>query len=204
MRADEMFMKHGVKSISMDDIARDLGISKKTIYQYFSNKEELVVEVSKTYFTREIQSCEGIAHKSENAVDEMMKVVYMSIKSLRDLNPSLIFDIQKYYPKAWEHFEAYKNGYVFDKLRENLRQGIEEGIYRDNINIDIVARMRISQIDASLNPNYFPPDIFHFSEIQIQMMENYILGIATEKGRKLYQQYRDKSFSDQSQNQLIK
>ena len=202
VRSNELFMKRGAKSISMDDIARDLGISKKTIYQYFSNKEELVIEVSKSHFAQEIEICEEIARNSDNAVEELMKVMQMSLKSFKELNPSLIFDIQKYYPKAWEHFESYKNGYVFEKLRDNIEQGIEQGFYRKDINVDIVARMRIAQIDSSLNPTYFPLDKFDFSEIQIQLMEIYILGIATDKGRELYQKYLDKSLLNQSQSQL--
>lgn len=173
----------------MDNIAGDLGISKKTIYQYFDNKAHIIVEVMAAYVNEEKKQMEIVARNSENAVDEMAKIVRGSIKSFKGISPSLIYDIQKYYPKAWEVFEDYKSNFILQEVFKNLVQGIEEGVYRASINPEIISRLRVAQIDMSLRKEYFPLGKFDFTEVQIQMLEMYLHGIVTDKGRQLLTQY---------------
>ncbi|MEM7371250.1 MAG: TetR/AcrR family transcriptional regulator [Bacteroidota bacterium] len=187
--AQHVFMRYGVRSITMDDLAKGLGISKKTIYQYYSNKADLVYEVSKAHFRQEEQNCEIAAQSAVDAIDEMVKVVKWSLEMFSNVAPNLIFEIQKYYPKAWDLFNEFREHFVLRELRKNLQRGIEEGLYRKNLNLEIVARMRIVQIDMSVNPEYFPPNDFPPVEVQSQMFETYIRGIVTEKGRRLLSKY---------------
>ncbi|MDX2246415.1 MAG: TetR/AcrR family transcriptional regulator [Bacteroidia bacterium] len=182
-RATQLFLQKGVKSISMDEIAADLGISKKTIYLYFATKAALVYEISQEYFRQEKAMMDEIAKQAVNALDELSKVVNWSLRFIRNVHPSVVYDIQKYYPHAWALFDEYKTHFVLTKLSENLERGISEGYYRKEINVEMVARMRLSQIDACLNPQYFPSGKFDFMELQVQMLEVYMNGIVTEKGR---------------------
>lgn len=188
-RAEQLFMQKGVKSISMDDIASDLGISKKTIYQYFSNKAELVYEISKGYFAREKAMLEEISRQSGNALEELVKVVHWSLRFFQNIHPGVMFDIRKYYPRAWSLFEEYKSGFVLAAMVKNLEQGIREGLYRPDINVAMVARMRLSQIDACMDQQYFPNTEFDFMELQIQMLEVFMYGIVTGKGRISLKEY---------------
>lgn len=172
----------------MDEIAADLGISKKTIYLSFANKAALVYEISAEYFRQEKKMMEDISKSAHNALDELSKVVNWSLRFFQNVHPSIVYDIQKYYPHAWSLFEEYKNSFVLDKLKENLLNGIEEGYYRREINVEMVARMRLSQIDACLDQQYFPAEKFDFMELQVQMLEVFMNGIVTDKGRTFLRQ----------------
>lgn len=187
--AQQVFMRYGVRSITMDDLAKGLGISKKTIYQYYSNKADLVYEVSKAHFKQEELNCELAANSAVDPIDEMVKVVKWSLEMFQNVAPNLIFEIQKYYPKAWNLFNEFREHFVLRELRRNLQKGIDQGLYRSDLNLEIAARMRIVQIDMSVNPAYFPPNAFPPVEVQSQMFETYIRGIVTDKGRQLLSQY---------------
>jgi AcrR family transcriptional regulator len=188
--ANQLFMKYGVRSVTLDDISRDLGISKKTIYQYFENKEDIVCEVARAHMQSEVEAGDQIAGISENALDELARFVHYTIQSLKTISPQLIFETQKYYPRAWQVFHDHKNDYILRKVRENLERGIREGLYRAEINVEIVARMRVAQIEMSLDPALFPPDQFDFLEIQLQMIELYMFGVMTKKGRSYLSAHR--------------
>lgn len=186
----------------MDEIAADLGISKKTIYLSFANKAALVYEISTEYFRQEKMMMEEISEKAHNALDELSKVVNWSLRFFQNVHPSVVYDIQKYYPQAWALFEEYKISFVLDKLKENLVWGISEGYYRQEINVEMVARMRLSQIDACLDPQYFPPGKFDFMELQIQMLEVFMNGIVTDKGRAFLRQSSKSDSPDQPNSPL--
>ena len=190
MQADQLFMKYGVRSITMDDIAKDLGISKKTIYQYFENKEDIICEVARSYFQREEREGEEISRKSENALDELARLIHYTIQGLKTISTQLIYEIQKYYPRAWQFFHQHKNGFILRMVRENLERGIREGLYRPDIHVEIVSRMRVAQIEMSLDPKLFPPDQFDYLEVQLQMIELYMFGVITGKGREYLAKHR--------------
>jgi TetR/AcrR family transcriptional regulator, cholesterol catabolism regulator len=188
--ANQLFMKYGARSVTLDDVARDLGISKKTIYQYFENKEDIVCEVTRNHMRAEEEAGNRIAGISENALDELARFIQHTIQSLKTISPQLIFETQKYYPQAWQIFHDHKNDYILSKVRENLERGIREGLYRADIHVEIVARMRVAQIEMSLDPALFPPDQFDFVEIQLQMIELYMFGVMTKKGRAYLSEHR--------------
>src|SRR6185369_7288393 len=106
--AMELFMKYGVRSVSMDDIARHLSVSKKTLYQYFADKEEIVTTVAEFHLGHERNQYDSIRSVSENAIDELVKISVCIKKDLQKMNPALLFDLQKYHPKAWSAWLAHK------------------------------------------------------------------------------------------------
>ncbi|MEZ4825692.1 MAG: TetR/AcrR family transcriptional regulator [Bacteroidia bacterium] len=201
-RATQLFLQKGVKSISMDEIAADLGVSKKTIYHHFATKAALVYEISLEYFRQEKLMMEEIGRQAVNALDELVRVVNWTLRFIQNVHPGVVYDIQKYYPQAWALFDDYKNGLVLTKLEENLVRGISEGFYRSEINVEMVARMRLSQIDACLNPQYFPPGKFDYMELQVQMLEIFIHGIVTETGRIFLQETLSPKSSTEKQPPL--
>ena len=187
--AHAAFMKYGVRSITMDEVARDLGISKKTIYQYYENKAALVYAVAQGYFQSEEKIASEISAAARDAIDEIVRVARWSFQTFRSMSPNLVMEIRKYYPRSWEAFDCFRSGFIHNKVRENLQRGIQEGLYRAELNVEIVAQVRVNQIEFSLKPEAFPPDRFDPVEVQHQLFELYLLGIMTPRGLALYRHY---------------
>ena len=187
--ASTLFMNYGVRSVTLDEIANELGISKKTIYQYFLNKAEIVLEVARAYVKEEQNQIEQIASYSKNAINELVNICAWSTSTFQNMAPKLVYEVQKYYPQAWKIFEEYSLGFILDKLKDNLRRGISEKLYRADMNIEMVARIRISQFDASTRQDYFPLNDFNPTKLQLEMFELFMYGIVTQEGRIVLQQY---------------
>ncbi|RMG30814.1 MAG: TetR/AcrR family transcriptional regulator [Bacteroidetes bacterium] len=191
-QASELFMRYGIRSVSMDEIAKALGISKKTIYQYFHNKAAIVYEVTLAHFEAEEQMQLELSKQAENALEELTLLIPYLIRSFKEIPTQLIFELQKYYPKAWQLFERHKQAFILVKVRENLERGIREGLYRANIPVELMARIRLAHIDAGLSQELFPPQEFDHGEVQLQMFELYMYGIVSDKGRALLNTYMNK------------
>jgi AcrR family transcriptional regulator len=191
--AEELFMQYGFRSISMDDIARHISVSKKTIYQFFEDKDEIVSLTVRKHFDQEKQVCEHqIFGHSENAVEELMLVSKFMKANLQNINPAIIYDLQKYHPQAWEIFNEFKQGFILQSILRNLKKGIEEGLYRKDIDINVLARLRLEEVQLGFDSSIFPPAQFNLYDLQLQLMEHYIRGIVTEEGLALFNQYRNR------------
>lgn len=191
--ADDLFMKYGLRSVSMDDIARHLGVSKKTIYQHFADKDEVVASVAKAHMLRQKNQFEHIADKSKNAVEEMVKISFCLKENMKNINPSVLFDMQKYHQSAWVEWLKFKQDFIRENIIRSLKQGIEEGYFRDDVNLEIMATMRLEQVQMAFDNNLFPREKFSFTDVQAQLFDHYIHGLFTDKGRKLYQKYKQKN-----------
>lgn len=188
--AEDLFMKYGVRSVSMDDIARHLGISKKTIYQHFADKDEVVVSVAKSHMARQREQFEGIAKEAKNAVEEMVKISFCLKENMKNINPSLLFDMQKYHQRAWNEWLAFKHKFVRENIIRSMKQGIEEGYFRGEVNMNVLATMRLEQVQMAFDDTIFPRDKYNLAEVQAQLFDHFIYGLFTDKGRKLYQKYK--------------
>jgi len=186
----KMFMTYGVRGVSMDDIARHLGISKKTLYQQFKDKNDLVEKVTVSVISDRQCEYDEVTQAAGNAIEEL----YLMSKCLREhfaeLNPALIFDLKKFHSSAWDKFLEYEHITVFESLKENLKKGKEEGFFRKEIDINILARLRVEQIHMSFDPHVFPKDEFDFTQVQMQMFDHYVYGLLTESGLELYKNYQ--------------
>jgi TetR/AcrR family transcriptional regulator, cholesterol catabolism regulator len=188
--ADELFMKYGLRSVSMDDIARHLGVSKKTIYQHFADKDEVVVSVAKSLMAKQREQFEVIANSSKNAVEEMVKISFCLKEDMKNINPSVLFDMQKYHQAAWNEWLNFKQKYIRQNIIRSLKKGIAEGYFRDDINLNILAVMRLEQVQMAFDNSIFPRDQFNIPEVQAQLFDHFIYGVFTEKGKKLYEKYK--------------
>jgi len=189
--AESLFMKYGVRSISMDDIARHLSVSKKTLYQHFADKEDLVTVTCQSHI--EGISCEfdDINSNSQNAIDELAKISQCLKQNLEEMNPSLLFDLQKYHPRAWNVWLEHKNNFIRESVVRNLKQGIEEGYFRPEINVEIIAAMRLELVQLAFDDQVFPAAQFQLTQVQLQIFDHFVYGLVTDKGRKLYQKYKE-------------
>lgn len=183
-KASAIFMRFGIKSVTMDDVARELGISKKTIYQYFKDKDALVTEIIIAKTQHDRGECNLVKDQSGNAIDEMFGISKMIISKISSLNPSVFYDLKKYHPKAWDIMNNHRWEFVHKSIKDNIKRGIEEGLYRDDMNPNVISRINVSMIDTVFNGKTFPVSEYKYDEVFEEMFRFQIHGMANEKGLK--------------------
>jgi AcrR family transcriptional regulator len=182
-----LFKKNGIRSVSMDDISKELGMSKKTIYQYFANKTELVEKVLAHMHEKERIPCIGEETTEMNAIDILLAVSRNVSEQLKDMNPINAYELQKYYPAIYREFIIRKRDHVFDQVKQNFIQGIEEGIYRNDLDVDLVARLYIQKLIDVHDPEFLSSVNFGFEKVFQVMFDNHIRGIANAEGLAYYE-----------------
>lgn len=194
-KARELYMRYSVRSVTMDDIAEQTGVSKKTIYQFFADKDELVEAV----FLAEVQEseicCDADRAHSANAIEEVFRAMEMVERMFRSMNPAVLYDTQKYHPKAYRHFEKHKNDYLQAVVRENLQRGIQEGLYREDLNEDIITRFRLESMMLPFDPAFATIGKYDVADLEVELTLHFLYGIVSPKGYKMivkYQQEKNK------------
>ena len=187
---EELFLKAGIKSVTMDDIAKHLGMSKKTIYQFFRDKNELVIALVQKKLKEDEKQMEEIVSNSGNVIEGMINMMKCSEDIFSRINPIVIHDLQKYHPDAWKQFQNFKSGVIVQTLEELLKKGIEQGYIRADIDVKIIARMRMIQVEMGFNTDIFPHSEFNVWRVQQQFHEHFNYGICTLEGYKLLNEYR--------------
>ncbi|MBC7452014.1 MAG: TetR/AcrR family transcriptional regulator [Cytophagales bacterium] len=187
--ADTLFLKFGVKSITMDEIAKNVGMSKKTIYQHVNDKDELVKLIMQAQMDHQELQVQLIHATSKDPVDEVLRLSDYLGTVFANMNPFVLMEIQRYHPKAFDIYLSYKETCLLTCMYENLKWGIEMGLYRPEINIDILSRLRMQEVEWGFNPQIFKESV-KLHEIQIQLIEHFLYGICTLKGHKLINKYK--------------
>ncbi len=183
----KLFKKYGIRSISMDDLAKELGMSKKTIYQYVANKTELVEMVLNYMLEKESFLCLDKENEEMNAIDFLLAVSRNVSEQMQGMNPMNAFELQKYYPVIYRDFIMKKRDRVFEQVKNNFAQGIEEGIYRNDLDIDLVARLYIQKLIDVHDPEFLASGNFSFEKVFQVMFDNHIRGIANPVGLAYYE-----------------
>lgn len=183
------FCTYGIKSITMQEIARECGISKKTIYEHFSDKTELVDAVVAFLTNAHSRGLQQSYEHGRDAIEELVFSMRQTEMLVRSVNPVLMFELEKYHPAAWKVITDFKNDHVMMLLRQNLERGISEGLYRSDIKLGIIAQMRMMQLDAAFNPAMFPAAQFDLHEVMTEVTIHFIYGIATPQGHQLASRY---------------
>jgi TetR/AcrR family transcriptional regulator, cholesterol catabolism regulator len=195
LKATELYMRYGIRSVSMDDIAVQSGVSKKTIYQFYADKEELIEAVFLGEISHSESCCDRDRAASANAIEEVFLAMEMVEEMFRSMNPSLLYDIQKHHPRAYQHFENHKNEYLHMVIRENLQRGIAEGLYREDFNADIITRFRLESMMLPFNPDFRTKGKYNLADMEVELTLHFLYGIVNPKGYRLilkYQQDRNK------------
>lgn len=190
-KAHDLFMQYGLKSVSMNDIANSLGISKKTIYIYYADKDELVNAVVGTVIKKNQLLCETDRCNAVNAVHEIFLAVDMMKELFRSMNPSLLYDMQKYYPGAFKKFMEHKNDYLFGLMKANLKRGMEENLYRPDLDVDVLSRFRVECIILPFTPDFHNNVKANLAEIEEELTMHFLYGLVSEKGYKLILKYKE-------------
>ncbi|MEO7174400.1 MAG: TetR/AcrR family transcriptional regulator [Saprospiraceae bacterium] len=188
-KIESMFMRYGIRSVTMDDIARELGISKKTLYKFVDNKEDLITMITTEHLRRERNIVDCIHIEAKDPIHEFINIVDHLIVQIQGMSQSTMYDLQKYYKENWNSFECFQREFVLNRVQENLKKGVEMGLYRSNINVDIIARFYISKPMTLLDEQLFPSKQFDKPTLLKNYLVYHIHGIATAKGLELFHEY---------------
>jgi TetR/AcrR family transcriptional regulator, cholesterol catabolism regulator len=182
LKVRELYMTYGIKSITMDDVAKELGISKKTLYQYVTDKDDLVGKfVDNEIAIRQEEIC-NCFRSGLNAIEELFEIsIYMN-RIIRNQNPATEYDLRKYYPQHFQKTEKARREGIYEYILLNLRKGIKEGLYREEMNKEIIAKLYLSRAESTHLNELFTKEEFTSLKIFVEILTYHVRGIATKKG----------------------
>lgn len=179
----------------MDDIALKMGISKKTLYAHFADKSDLVTNVMSRHLKLMEDQCTESRVSSKDAIEELFMVMKMLEDKLRNMNPVAMMDLQKFHAKAFMLFETHRNVFMLQTIRENLERGMREGLYREDLDLDILSHFRAASAMFCFQPELFPMNGYDMTKVQRVLLEHFLYGVASLKGYKEIEKYRSKDYS---------
>ena len=182
--AGKIFMRLGVRSVNMDDIAQHLRISKKTLYQYVKDKNELVQRTVEQICDHHRACICSIREKGLNAIDENFEIASFIAGQLGQMHPSIHFDLQKYHAEAWDLLQRTEKADIHECVTANMHKGIQQGLYREDLNIPVIAKIYIARFDVTFDGRLFPQAEYNFDDVVWELFRYHIRGIASEKGLK--------------------
>ena len=188
-KAEELYMKYGIRSVSMDDIAAQLGMSKKTIYQYFADKDELVDAVVEDEISHMQGDCMQCSQMAQNAIHEIFITLDSVIDQFSNMNPMLLHDMEKFHHNAYQRFRKHKIEFLLKIIYSNLERGIREGLFRPELNLEIISKFRLESMMIAFDVNLFPASRYTLAGVTKEIIEHYLYGVASLKGHKLILQY---------------
>ena len=183
-KATDMFMNLGFKSVTMDDIAAELGISKKTIYQHFCNKRSLVEATTFNMFNTISDGIDDIIEMDKNSLEEIFIIREFIAQNLNDESSSPHYQLQKFFPKIFSRLRTMQFEKVHNSMLNNLRKGIENGLFRDDINIEFISRIYFTGLTGIKDQDIFPTTMFTMNQLTKEFLEYHLRGIVTPKGLK--------------------
>ncbi|HVB04349.1 MAG TPA: TetR/AcrR family transcriptional regulator [Chitinophagaceae bacterium] len=186
------FRQYGFRAITMDDIANNIGVSKKTLYAHFADKDELVREAVEKRITEIRIKCESFRESAGDAIEEMFLCMHYLDGLFRNMNPVFLLELHKFHTDAFRIFQHYKDDYLIKMVRTNLETGIVQKIYREEINLDILSVFRLESSMLCFQPGIFSRDRFEMSHVHRELMEHFLYGVATVKGHRLIEKYKQK------------
>jgi TetR/AcrR family transcriptional regulator, cholesterol catabolism regulator len=188
----KIFIEHGIRNISMDDICRMLGISKKTLYQFVENKGDLLKKMSQ-YIQETIRKrMEELSKSGLNAIDVLLEMSKIANAKHYRINSMITHEFRKYYPQIFEEYLCIKKDLLIQNIKKNLEQGIKEGLYRQDLNKDIIAHLYFKKIEDFHNPELTDLQHFSFENVFEVMFENHIRGIANQNGIEYFENQKKK------------
>jgi AcrR family transcriptional regulator len=175
----------------MDDIARELGMSKKTLYLHFVDKDEIVREAIQAHIKLIQQTMIEVKNQSKDAIHEIIMSSESMSEFIRGMNPATFNDMKKYHPDAMKLFEMHQQKFFYSFLETNIKWGIAEGLYRADIDIEITAYKRMHEVESGCSPELFPIKKYKVEYVQINLLDQFMHGICTLKGHKLINKYKN-------------
>ncbi len=181
-RCAEIFMKYGIRSVTMDDISNKIGVSKKTLYNYFTDKSQLVEHIIRLKIEEDKNEFRSASKEAANAIDELYRHTKYAIETFGSVNPSVFHDLRKNHADAWQLTVDHKWNYVYNQFLDNIHRGIDEGIYRRDIHKEIYARMFVSNLETIIEGDVFPWPQFTYETVFLESFRLHVRGIANAEG----------------------
>jgi AcrR family transcriptional regulator len=202
-KATDLFLRYGIRTITMDEIAAQLGISKKTIYQFFTDKDDMVSAVIDQEIRKNELDCMAFRHQAENAVHQTFLALESVEELLKCTNPLMLYDLEKHHPRSFARLKEYKYQFLYKILLDNLQWGMDESLYRNDIDKDTVAKGRIELAFLVFNPDIFPNSRYKVTEVNYELTTFFLYGVVTEKGKKLIEKYTTERTKKLSHEQKV-
>ena len=190
-KGSELYFRYGLKSVTMDTIATELGISKKTIYQHFPDKDSMVYEVVKMFTEQDLAKWKELDRLYSNVIEKMFKSFEMTKDLITQMNPRLLYEIQKYFPNAFTLFAEHSEKCINENLIADFKKGAQFGYFRNDIDFELLARLRMAEVNLAFNPDFYPNNKLPLFETQLVLLDIFMRGILTEKGLTLYTSYQN-------------
>ena len=181
-KAEDLILRYGVKSVTMDDICRKIGISKKTLYQLVDDKKSLIREIISMHIKEEKESIEEIRKDAANAIDELLQIAEFVVSVLKKMTPFVIYDLQKYHHESWLMLEDFHQTFIMEVIKTNLINGIKEGYYRSSMNTDIIAKFYIGKSMLLADEKIFPSKEYNREALFREFIMYHLNGVLSEKG----------------------
>ncbi len=195
-KARDLMTRNGVKHITMDDIASQLGISKKTIYQFYKDKDALVMAVVNFELEEQALKCQRTQDMADNAVHEMFMILEDIQQMFKNMNPMTMNELAKYYPEAFLRIQNHKDEFMHKIIKTNLIKGIEQGVYRKEIDPEILSIYRLETSFVPFNAQLYPYSKFDIAKVTLQIIENFIYGVMSIKGIEFMEKYKHETVAN--------
>jgi AcrR family transcriptional regulator len=195
-KSEELFMRYGIKSITMDEVARHCNMSKKTIYQYFPDKDSLVKTIMEKHMAEDVGKIDVLMKQNFSALEEVLKISEFMKKDIQEIHPSVLFDLKKYHSSAYELFEKHRDGHFIQVVSRNLEKGISEGVYRPNIDVRLFSRLRVMEVEAMFDRNLFYEPEWDLFKVQLYFIDHFVRGLVTAKGLQQWEAISENLFKD--------
>lgn len=187
-----LYSRYGIKSITMDDICRELGISKKTLYQMVKDKQELINRVIDYEMDLYRKTTDGMKLRELNAIEELIHVNHRIHTSHSIHSPTFYYDLKKYYPDIHARMVDHKRKRMYELTRENLEKGMREGLYRQDLNPHMIARLYMARVEMMSNQDLIEEEESGSLEFIREIFIYHLHGICNENGKKFLESQKDK------------
>ncbi len=181
-KSRELYLKYGIKSITMDDIARELGISKKTLYQYITDKDDLISKFIDNEIKLRKEGIYSCFKEGFNAIEELFEISVFMNKLMKEQNPTTEYDLKKYYPAYYQKIVKTRREGIYSYILLNLKNGKKEGLYRKDLDEEIIAKLYISRSETLYNNDFYTVEEYTSKKLFTELLTYHIRGIATQKG----------------------
>lgn len=191
--AEKLFMKFGMRSVTMDDIAKHLGISKKTIYANFKDKNELVLNMISNMLSKDECCMLECKANAEDAIDEIFLLMDFMKEMLSSINPVVFYDLEKYHNEAYKLMMNFHETRIYNSVKAGLERGVKEKVFRDDINIDILATSRVAQVNWIFQSELVRSGKYSLYQVIQELTTHFLFGISTLSGHILINNYTNRS-----------
>lgn len=188
----ELFFKYGVRAVTMDEVATELGISKKTIYQYFENKEDIIIQVAASFCDRHKEYCTQLCADAQDPIDEQIRMIRYNEELINSMNPALAMEVRKYFPAAWDVLSEFDQEFFYELNVSNIKKGKAMGLYRDDADPEILSAIHCANHDNVISIEMPQITDRSLTDITQQYVWHFLHGLCTPKGRALLDEYKTK------------